>query len=56
MITPATASGEIGQFVELLATVSPANATYQGVIGILVILRKLYMSVVVNSNYWLQEL
>lgn len=30
-ITPATASGEIGQVVELLATVAPANATYQGV-------------------------
>lgn len=30
-ITPATAGGEVGQVVELLATVAPANATYQGV-------------------------
>lgn len=30
-ITPATANGEIGQVVELLATVAPANATYKGV-------------------------
>ncbi|AXF41649.1 tail fiber protein [Salmonella phage vB_SalM-LPST94] len=30
-ITPATASGEIGQIVELLATVAPVNSTYQGV-------------------------
>lgn len=30
-ITPATTNGEIGQVVELLATVAPANATYKGV-------------------------
>ncbi|AYN55383.1 tail fiber protein [Dickeya phage Coodle] len=30
-ITPATTGGEVGQVVELLATVAPANATYQGV-------------------------
>ena len=30
-ITPATASGEIGQIVQLAAAVAPANATYKGV-------------------------